>query len=60
MRKNRSHQDRIGRPVHVGDTVQHRVSRETAVVVELVGKTRILVRKTDGSTIVWYADQTML
>lgn len=59
----KKHLDRIGRPIHVGDTVQHRRSRERAIVLQLVGTTRIQVRvgpRDGGRVAVWYASETML
>lgn len=55
--------DRLARPIHVGDTVKHThssLSNTTAVVEQLIGKTRLGVRKEDGTTTVWYASSTML
>ena len=67
------HLDRIGRPVHVGDVVTHRVTvqinkgssrlspvRLSGTVVGFVGKNRIRVTTTTGQSTVWYTDSTML
>jgi hypothetical protein len=53
------HLDHIRRPVHVGDTVTHRVSHEEGVVTGFLGKNRVLVRTSTGDAC-WYTDSTML
>lgn len=50
--------DKIRRPIAVGDTVDRGFGLRGTV--EIILGTRVGVRLPDGSTAVWYADQTML
>lgn len=43
------------RAFSAGDAVQHQVSGEVAVVVERLGRTRLVVSLEDRTTTVWYA-----
>lgn len=42
-----------------GDVVKHRQSGEVAVVVERLGRTRIVVSKNNKTTVVWYAGSSI-
>lgn len=42
-----------------GDVVKHRQSGEIAVVVERLGRSRIIVSRNDKTTIVWYAGNSV-
>lgn len=43
-----------------GDAVQHRASKEVGVVVERLGRTRLVVSLPNQTTIVWYASSANL
>lgn len=38
-----------------GDAVEHNSSHETGVVIDRLGRTRLVVQTTPGVTVVWYA-----